>query len=86
MELLSKARNILGPIGDESKAAIREYLTNPTKERWDNIRTIVIRWDGGTNTVWQALCRMDSKYRDRLLVPDGMAVARALKKVLDDQP
>lgn len=64
MKLLSKARTMFGPIKAEYAEAISEYLQNPTFEGWDKIHSMVIRWDGRTNTVWQAVIAVDPRYAD----------------------
>ena len=61
MKLLANANNARGPLSPEVQQQIRAYLLNPTPAGWVEIRTLVIRWNGPINTVWQALVALDSE-------------------------
>lgn len=98
-ELLDRAQNILGPIGDEERARIMRFFREPSEATWDNIHGIIIRWPGlGTmpRTVWQAVGRVNPRFafsprvvrgkRKWRQVPDVFTVHRALRAVLLNVP
>lgn len=64
MQLLAKAHNMLGPLSNERKAEIAEYLHRPSVEGWDRIHSLVVREKGRVCTVWQACIRLDPKWAD----------------------
>lgn len=64
MKLLQNARTMFGPIKAEYAQEITTYLQNPTAAGWDKIHSMVIRWDGRVNTVWQAVIALDPTYCD----------------------
>lgn len=54
---LGRATNMLGPISRDIKDRLRDYFTEPSRQKWEMVSCTIV---GGHMTVWQAWCATES--------------------------
>ena len=63
MSVLANCRNIFEePIGEDYRAQIAKYLTDPTADNWNDIQSILIT---PGETIWQAMLCIDPTFPRR---------------------
>lgn len=91
MALLEKTQTMLGPLPEDRRREIAQYLTWPTEEGWNQVRQILIRGGEGYKTLWQLVIAADPLYimarqpsarkPDKwVTIPDALFLARLIKK------
>jgi hypothetical protein len=59
---LSMATNLFGPISEEYKKRISEYLECPNYEDWEEIQGYIISGKGRMPTLWQCVLEVDPTF------------------------
>lgn len=85
MKLLEGATNLGGPLEQRTKDKVLRYLRDPTPDAWIAARSVIIQKSPLT-TIWQAVAKLDPRFRDENAYPDVFLVGRAVRKVLDSTP
>jgi len=56
---LEFATNMFGNISPLVKKRLEKVIKNPTQKNWENAYTLIINFDGGMTTLWQAVIAVD---------------------------
>ena len=68
MKTLERAENVFGKLSEKCKQRIKDYLNDPTYDKWDDISSIIITSD--LKTIWQAVIDIDPTFPKKGRVTD----------------
>lgn len=65
MKTLENCENMFGKISPQYQRTIKNYITEPTFDNWDEIQCIIINPKGQMKTIWNAVIDIDPTFPRR---------------------